>query len=276
MNEDQFRKRIKQIFAGIKRGEHDSSPAEIHYAFHANVLGRSGGAWDEAIALQEVQQIEQMFGVQPEAVTEAVLVKEADVIAALMQFLKEREYTYTPIQVSSTKTPDGCIDGSGKKYLCEVKSPELKFDHSAAPFGYKFATSHRKILDFIHTAIKQFKSQDTKHELPHILIYTSAHPLLHWKSFLDAIQGGVVDQKGNRSPDLSNTHVYKSTLPLITDIDLYIWFQVGTTNKNFNQVSYFINETSEHRGECIELVGNLSRTKVSSMNMDNIISLTSN
>lgn len=273
MNEDQFRKRIKQIFAGIRRAEYDSTPTELHDAFHNNVLARSGGTWDEAIAAQEVQQIEQMFGVQPEAVTEAASVKETDVIAALVQFLKERGYTYTPIKVSSAKTPDGYIDGLGKKYLCEVKSPELKYDHAAAPFGYKFATSHRKILDFIHKAIKQFESQDTKHELPHILIYTSAHPLLHWKSFLDAIQGGVIDQKGNWSPDLSSTPIYKSTLPLIMDIDLYVWFQIGTTNKSFNQASFFINQTSKYKDECIELIGTLSTTKVSSM--DNIIWLTS-
>lgn len=273
MNEDQFHKRIKQILAITKRGEHDSPPAKIHEAFHNDVLGRNGGTWDEGIAAQEMQIIEQIFSVQPEAVTGALSVKEADVIGALIQFLQERKHNYTPIKVGATKTPEGYIDGLGKRYLCEVKSPELKFDHSAAPFGHKFATSHRKILDFIHMAIKQFKSQDTKHELPHILIYTSAHPQLHWKSFLDAIQGGVVDQKGHRSPDFSNTQVYKSTLPLIMDIDLYIWFQIGTTNKNFNQVSYFINETSKYKRECVELVSALSRTRLSSM--DNTIMLTS-
>ncbi len=273
MNEDQFHKRIKQILASTKRGKHDSPPVKIHEAFHNDVLGRSSGTWDEGIAAQEIQIIEQIFRVQPEAVTEASEVKEADVIGALIQFLKEREHSYTPIKVGTTKTPEGYIDGLGKRYLCEVKSPELKFDHSAAPFGYKFATSHRKILDFIHTAIKQFKSQDSGHKLPHILIYTSAHPQLHWKSFLDSIQGGVVNQKGHRSPDFSNTQVYKSTLPLIMDVDLYVWFQVGTSSKNFNQVSYFINETSKHRHECIDLVSSLSRTRLSSM--DNIISLTS-
>jgi hypothetical protein len=271
MDESQFHKRIKQILASTKRGKYDSPPAEIHDAFHNDVLGRSGGTWDEAIAAQEIHQIEQIFGVQPQAVTEARSVKEADVIGTLIQFLQEREYTYTPIEVGAAKTPDGYIDGYGKKYLCEVKSPELKFDHSAAPFGYKFATSHRTILDFIHTATKQFESQDTGHELPHILIYTSAHPQLHWKSFLDAIQGGVADQKGQRSPDLSTTPVYESTLPLLANIDLYVWFQVSGTGDKFYQVSYFVNQKSKFSKECVELINNLSLIKVSSM--DNVISL---
>src|SRR6187551_3212308 len=99
MDESQFHKRIKQILASTKRGKYDSPPAEIHDAFHKDVLGRSGGTWNEAIAAQEMQQIEQIFGVQPQAVTESRSVKEADVIRALIQFLQEREYTYTPIEV---------------------------------------------------------------------------------------------------------------------------------------------------------------------------------
>ena len=271
MNEDQFHKRIKQILSSTKRGKHDSSPAEIHEAFHNDVLGKSGGAWDETVAAKEIQQIERAFNVQPETVRKAASVKESGVIEALAGFLEERNYKYIPIEEGPTKTPEGFIDGSSKRYLCEVKSPELKFDHSASPFGYKFKTAHRKILDFIHTAIKQFESQDTKHELPHILLYTSAHPQLHWKSFTDAIQGGVVDQKGNRSPDFSNTPVYKSTLPLLSDIDLYIWFQVSETGDKSYQVSYFINEKSKYRPSCVELVRNLSATELSSM--DNMISL---
>jgi hypothetical protein len=271
MDESEFHKRIKQILANTKRGKYDSSPAEIHEAFHNNVLGKSGGIWDEAVAAKEMQQIEWAFNVQPEAVINAASVKEADVMDVLMKFLKERGYKYTPIKEGVTKTPEGYIDGPNKRYLCEVKSPELKFDHRASPFGYKFETAHRKILDFIHTAIKQFKSQDTKHELPHILIYTSAHPLLHWKSFTDAIQGGVVDQKGNRLPDFSKTPVYKSTLPLLSDIDLYIWFQVSGAGDKFYQVSYLINNNSNHIDDCAELAQNLSSLKLDSM--DNIILL---
>lgn len=271
MNEDQFHKRIKQILANTKRGKHDSSPEEIHEAFHNNVLGKSGGTWDETVAAKEMQQIEWAFNVQPETVRKAASVKESDVIEALMRFLEERGYTYTPIKEGSTKTPEGYVGGSSKRYLCEVKSPELRFDHSAHPFGYKFKTAHRKILDFIHTAKKQFESQDAKHKLPRILIYTSAHPQLHWKSFTDAIQGGVIDQKGNRLPDFSNTPVYKSTLPLLSSVDLYIWLQVSGAGDRFHQVSYFLNENSSHSADCVELVQNLATHRLSGM--DNIIFL---
>lgn len=271
MDEGEFHKRIKQILATTKRGKYDSTPAEIHDAFHNNVLGKSGGKWDETVAADEIQQIEWAFNVQPEAVRKAASVKEADVIGVLVKFLEERGYKYNSIKEGATKTPEGYITGFSKRYICEVKSPELKFDHSEAPFGYKFATAHRKILDFIHTAIKQFNSQDAKHELPHVLIYTSAHSLLHWKSFTDAIQGGVIDQKGNRLPDFSNTPVYKSTRPLLSNVDLYIWFQVSETGDKFYQVSYLVNENSNHIDACAELVRNLSTNKLSTM--DNVILL---
>jgi hypothetical protein len=271
MNKDQFHKRIKQILSSTKRGRHDSSPAEIHDSFHNDVLGKSGGVWDDAIAANEMQQIERVFDMQPDVVRVAASVKEADVISTLVKFLEARGYRYTPIQVGKVKTPEGYIDDTNKKYLCEVKSPELKFDHGEAPFGYKFATSHRKILSFIHTAIKQFKSQDVEHQLPHILIYTSAHPQLHWKSFTDAIHGGVVNQRGGRSPDLSETPVYKSTLPLLSNIDLYIWFQVSGQGDKFNQVSYFLNENSAYIEDCRKLVTRLSKSKVSEM--DNVFTV---
>lgn len=271
MNEQQFHKRIKQILSSTKRGKHDSSPAEIHEAFHNDVLGKGGGVWNAEIAAQEMQQIEWAFNVQPETVVIAASVKESDVIAILIKFLEERGYTYTPIKVGATKTPEGYIEGAGKKYLCEVKSPELKFDQNAAPFGYKYATAHRKILSFIHTAIKQFRSQDPKHLLPRILVFTSAHPQLHQKSFTDAIQGGVIDQNGDRSPDFSKTPAYLSTLPLLPTIDLYIWFQVSGDGSKFYQVSYFSNERSEYIDECNELIALLSKLKISGM--DNIQTL---
>jgi len=271
MNEAQFHKRLKQILATTRRGQHDSSLADIHEAFHNNVLGKGGGTWDEAVAAKEMQQVEWGFNIQPKEVINAASVKEVDVIDVLVKFLGDRGYKYTHIEEGAKKTPEGYIDGSDRRYLCEVKSPELKFDHRATPFGYKFVTTHRKILDFIHTAIKQFKSHDMDHELPHVLIYTSAHPQLNWKSFLDAIRGGVVDQQGKRSPDFSKTPIYTSTLPLLPNIDLYIWLQVGGTGKKFHQVSYFINEKSVYANDCVDMVKNLSSIGLSSM--DNIVSL---
>lgn len=270
MNESQFHKRIKQILSSIKRSEHDSSPAEIHEAFHRDVLGKSGGVWNDAVAAQEMQQIEWAFNVQPEPVVKAALVKEPDVIANLINFLRERDYTYIPIKEGTNKTPEGYIEGHNKTYLCEVKSPELKFDHSAAPYGYKYATAHRKILSFIHTAIEQFNSQDPGHTSPHILIYTSAHPQLNWKSFTDAVQGGVVNQNGERSLDFSKTPVYLSTSPLLSKIDLYIWFQVSEDGSKFYQASYFSNEKSIYAEECNELVARLTKKNISTM--DNVLS----
>jgi hypothetical protein len=267
MDEDQFHKKLKQVLAYTKRGAYDSSPAVVHEVFHDEVMGKSGGVWDETVAMKTMQQIERVFNLQPDTVRSAISIKESAVIDVLMNFLKERDYKYIPIKEGVAKTPEGYIRGFNRKYLCEVKSPILKFDHNTSPFGYKFKTTHRKVLDFIHTATKQFKSHDKKHEFPHILIFTSSHPQLNWKSFTDAIQGGVIDQKGNRSPDFSNTPVYTSTLPLLSGIDLYIWFQVSETGDKFYQVSYFINEKSTHKDKCSALVSNLWSIKLSSFDL---------
>jgi len=52
-----------------------------------------------------------------------------------------------------------------------------------------------------------------------------------------------------------------------------MWFQVSKDDKKFYQASYFVHEKSTHKDKCIELVGNLSRIKLSSM--DNNITLAS-
>lgn len=270
MDEKQFHKRIKQILASTKRGKYDSTPAEMHDVFHNDVIQKSGGVWSKAVAASEMRQIEWFFNVQPEAVQQAASVKEPDVIKTLNDFLIERGYEYSHIDEGSKKTPEGYITGYDKRYLCEVKSPVLMFDHQASPFGYKFASSHRKILDFIHTAKTQFDTQDPKHELPHILIYTSAHSLLNWKSFTDAIQGGVMDQTGKKLPDLTNTHIYQATKNMISEIDGYIWLQVGSS-KQFHQASYFVSKSSDHKSSVQELFNNLRKKDLSNLGLDNFI-----
>ena len=268
MDDKQFHKRIKKILASTKRGKYDSSPAEMHDAFHNDVLGKSRGLWNKEVAAKEMKQLERFFNVQPETVLQAASVKEPEVIKALNDFLIERGYKYSHIDEGSKKTPDGYIDGFDKRYLCEVKSPELKFDNSAGV--YKFTSSHRQILSPIHTAKKQFDTQDPNHEFPHILIYTSAHFQLNWKSFTDAIQGGVMDQTGKKLPNLTNTHIYQATKNMISEIDGYIWIQVGS-NKQFHQASYFVNKSSTHMSSVQELFNNLHKKKLSNLGLDNFI-----
>ncbi len=268
MDESQFHKRIKHILASTKRGKYDSAPDKIHEAFHNDVLGKSGGTWDNEVAANEMKQIEWAFDVQPEVVQRAVSIQEPDVLKALSDFLVERGYEYTRIHEGKEKTPDGYIDGHSKRYIGEVKSPELKYDNKAGV--YKFTSSHRQILNPIHTAVKQFDAVDPKHNQPHILIYTSAHPQLHWKVFTDAIQGGVIDQKGKRSPDLSGTHIYQATKSLIRKIDGYIWLQIGS-NKKFHQASYFVNNSSRDKTLVSELFNNLHQKRLSSLGLDNLL-----
>jgi len=266
MNEGQFHKRLKEILSA-NRGPNNSPDEQFHDVMHNQVLGRSKKGWDENVAAQTIREFEWATGTHPKSIE----LPEDTIKLIFKKFLADRDYTFASIPEDKRKTPDNYIEGKKQKYICEIKSPELKLDLETQL--YKFKTTHRKILDFIHTAVKQFNSLDSKHSLPRVLVFTSISPQLNWKSFTDAVQGGVIDQQGSSSPDFSKTPVYTSTLPLLSDIDLYIWFQVSGTGDKFHQVSYFINEKSTYSKECKELVNNLSLIKVSSMNMDNIFSL---
>jgi hypothetical protein len=155
MDKKQFHQKLKHIYSHTKRGKHDSPYEAFRDMFDTQVVAKSGGGWDESIAAQTLAMAEHILGAQPEATRNAMLVKPKDAEAALEQFLADRDYTYSHIPESSEQTPDGYIEGSGCKYICEVKSPILMFDHDAAPFGYKFSTTHSKVLDAIHNAKKQ-------------------------------------------------------------------------------------------------------------------------
>lgn len=270
MDKKQFHQKLKQVYSHTKRGKHDSPYEAFRDMFVTQVVAKSGGGWDESIAAQTLAMAEHILGAQPEATRNAMLVKPKDAEAALEQFLADRDYTYSHIPESSEQTPDGYIEGSGCKYICEVKSPILMFDHDAAPFGYKFSTTHNKILDAIHNANKQLGRLDPEHSLPHILVYTSAHPQLNHTSFVNAIRGYIALQDGTITTDLRNTDIFKSTEGILEDIDLYIWLQIGGGMKFF-QASYFSNHESTHAKAIDDLVTSLKSTPVSSMDNRGIL-----
>ncbi len=264
MKKDEFHSRLKEILSAIS-SPYNSPAEQFHDMMNKEVQGRSKKGWDENVAAQVMREFEWATG----TLTKSNELPESRIKSIFEKFLADRVYSFTAIAEDKKPTPDSYIEDKKRKYICEIKSPELKLDLENQV--YKFKTTHRKILDFIHIAIKQFNSLDSKHELPRVLVFTSTNPQLNWKSFTDAIHGGVIDRNGNRSPDFSKTPVYTSTLPLLLDIDLYIWFQVGSVGDKFYQASYFVDEESVHNKECMELVSGLSRTKLS--NMDNLFSL---
>ncbi|NDD84383.1 hypothetical protein EBZ38_08955 [bacterium] len=258
MDKDEFHRRIKDILSA-NRGPNNSPDKHFHEVMDMEVQGRSGKTWDKSIAAQVIREFEWATGTQPKSNE----LPESAIKNLFKKYLEDRDYDFTPIPEDIRPTPDNYIEGKDRKYICEIKSPELKLDLETQVYKYK--TTHRKILDFIHTAVKQFNSLNTTHDIPRVLVFTSISMQLNWKSFTDAIQGGVIDQKGARSPDLSKTQVYTNTLPLLSEVDLYIWLQVSKSGDKFYQASYIINEKSKHIDDCMELVRNLSKIKVSNM-----------
>jgi hypothetical protein len=270
MDKKQFHQELKHIYSHTKRGKFDSSFKDISDAFIFNVIGKSSGGWDESVATQSIRFAEHILGAQPKATQNAILVKPADAEAELGRFLADRDCSYSHIPESSVQTPDGYITGFGSKYLCEVKSPILMFDHKAAPFGYKFSTTHNKILVAIHSAKKQLRKLDPKHLLPHILVYTSPHPQLDYSNLVHAMSGYIAMQDGTITTDLRDTEIFKNTKNIIQDIDLYAWFQIGGGGK-FIRVNYFSNHKSIHAKTIEDLVAGLKSIPVSSMDGYNTI-----
>jgi hypothetical protein len=264
MDKKQFHQKLKHIYSHTKRGKYDSSFQDISDALISDVTSKSDGGWDESIAAQTIGFAEHIFGAQPELTQNAMLVKPQDAEAELEQFLADRDYSYSHIPESSEQTPDGYIEGFDGKYICEVKSPILMFDHDSAPFGYKFSTTHNKILDAIHNAKKQLEKLDPEHSLAHILIYTSAHPQLNYSSLINAVRGYIALQDGTVTTDLRDTAIFKNTVSIIQDIDLYLWFQVGSGGKFF-QASYFSNDESTHTKAIDDLISMLKTNPISSM-----------
>lgn len=256
MDEKQFHKRLKEIL-NANRDPNNSPDEQFHEMMNREVVAKSKSEWDEDVAMRVMQQFEWATDTQPKRLK----LSEDNVKKILNDFLAERSYRLTAIPEITTKTPDSYIEGHSEKYLCEIKSPELLLDIETQL--YKFKTTHRKILDFIHTAVKQFDALSPSHDLPRVLVFTSVSPQLNWKSFTDAIQGGVVDQQGKVLPDFSMTPVYKNSLPLLADIDLYVWYQIGSDT--VHQASYFLNDNSKYLDTCKALISNLSQPKASSM-----------
>jgi len=260
VDKKQFISRFKKIYNSTKRGPHDSPYKSLLNMFLGKVIAKSNAEWDENVAQQVMSYVEHVFNYQPEETQSAKRFTSDNAETKLAEFLQERGYSYTHIPESHERSPDGYIEGSDSKYICELKSPILMFDHNEAPFGYKHSTTHRKILDAIHEGKKQLEKLDPDHSLPHILIYTSAHPQLNYTNFRDAIRGYLAMQDGAIMTDLRDREIYLNTRDIIEDIDLYIWMQMGANA--FHQVAYFCNSNSKHKNLIHKLVRKLESESV--------------
>lgn len=255
MNETQFHKRIKEILS-VNRSPYNSPDQQFHEMMSREVKSRSKKEWDEDTAAQVIREFEWATNTQPKRDD----IPEPDIKGMIGEFVRERGYMAIPITEGTEKTPDFRVEKNGLKYLVEVKSPILNFNVEKQL--YMFKTSHTKILNHIHTAIKQFTEQDNNHELPWILLFTSSHAQLNWSTFVDVLRGAPVDEYERSAP------AYRSTVPLIEQIDGFIWLQASGPTKTFHQASYMVNTSSVYRDNVQKLNSELSATRLAG-GMDN-------
>ncbi len=90
-----------------------------------------------------------------------------DLLSVYTAYLDERGYRAAKIPEATMRTPDLEVSGHGSAFLNEFKSPDLLLDQALGL--YKFTTTNSKLLQFIHTAIKQFKAFDPSHARPWVI-----------------------------------------------------------------------------------------------------------
>jgi hypothetical protein len=184
-----------------------------------------------------------------------------DLLAMYAAYLDERGYQAAKIPETTTKTPDLEVSGYGNSYLNEFKSPDLLLDQALGL--YRFATTNSKLLQFIHTAIKQFKAHDPSHATPWVITFASVNLQLNGHTLLEAMQGGIVVE-GRVIDDWTERTVFKRWTTDRYVTDLYVWLQVDNEMQPY-QASFFTNDRSPHRTLVDKFVTGLRSIPVSTV-----------
>lgn len=152
--------------------------------------------------------------------------------------------------------------GHESSFLNEFKSPDLLLDQVLGL--YKFTTTNSKLLQSIHTALKQFKAYDRSHAGPWVITFASVNFQLHWRTLFEAMYGGSVVE-GRVMTDWTRTAVFQRWTKDRYVADLYIWLQVNDQTMQPYQASFFTNKLSTHRPLVDGLVANLRAAPLSNM-----------
>lgn len=196
---------------------------------------------------------------------------EQEMLSMYADYLKGRGYRAYKIPEADTETPDLILDKGYTILLNEFKSPELIANEDSAPFVYKFKTSMSKIRRNINKSVSQLEAYDPDHALIWVVTFASVHPQLHWKSFMDALAGKIVNADGSILTDFTKTPAFQNTEKHIRIPDLYVWIQVNPTDKRIYQVSLVQNKGSKKYAEAEIVAKDLSSIQVNNIGMDNLL-----
>jgi hypothetical protein len=185
-----------------------------------------------------------------------------NLLSMYVRYLDERGYQAVKIPETTTKTPDLEVSGreSGTSYLNEFKSPDFLPDTRLGL--YKYTTTNSKLLQFVHTAIKQFKAHDPSHCNPWVITFASRGLQLNWNTLFEAMQGGIVID-GRVLENWTGARVFRQWTQDRYVVDLYTWLQVN--GETPYQASFFTNERSPHRPQVDEFVRKLHFRPLSSV-----------
>jgi hypothetical protein len=185
-----------------------------------------------------------------------------DLLAVYTPYLGQRGYHAVKIPETATRTPDLEVSGHESTFLNEFKAPDFALDPVLGL--YKFTTTNSKLLQFIRTAIKQFKAYDSCHTMPWVITFASVNFQLNWHTLFEAMQGGSVVE-GKIMADWTRTAAFQRWAGERYTADLYVWLQINDQTMEPYQASFVTNKLSAHRPLVDGLVANLRAAPLSDM-----------
>jgi hypothetical protein len=139
------------------------------------------------------------------------------------------------------KSPDLEVNQNDKTiFYAEIKSPKPRLNPETQTYNW---STYSKISGLIHKAIKQLRSYDSSHKVPHIIIFTSTNSQLNWTNLKHTIDESV----SNNETQIND--VNKD----IKRIDGFIWLQINPESQKIYEIKTFVNEESKFKTKLIEI-----------------------
>ncbi|RHX83915.1 hypothetical protein [Leptospira stimsonii] len=157
------------------------------------------------------------------------------------------------------RVPDFRVSSKdGKLFFVEVKSPELLLNQESG--GYSFRTTENKLFRIVYDSIAQFKTFNSLHMVPNVLIITSSDFQLNFSNFWQSINGSMSVQ-GEEVYNIRSRKDFQVMRNNLKNIDLIIWHQIG--NDSIYETVHFVNPTTENGRNLLILnqIFNLSNLK---------------
>ncbi len=177
---------------------------------------------------------------------------DKNIIKIVRNYLLNKNFKPNRLKLKNESKPDFEVEyKNGGFFYCEVKSPILKLDKDLN--CYKHSTTHSKLNDLLHKAVKQFKKVNLKHIVPKIIIWTSNNFQLNWSNFFDSYKGYISINGHDILRDFRKARFYNKVRDDWVYVDCHIWLQLNRNNEIYEE-KLFMNNTKNLPKSLINLL----------------------